>query len=182
MVLITVYIASFFLLAHIIEPGAILERVYFLAGDLFDQEGSKSASISVAKLTSMFILFSSGVTAFAMVISEICAQIMRPASTIIHPVCSAGFIVNNIPFFSLNFSIVLEIVVQLVTAVFFKFLVPFWLHASVVVATILATNKGARKHVASRLRQHIDTFTIGGNNTVHPIVEIALVPLGNAPT
>ena len=51
------------------------------------------------------------------------------------------------------------------------------LHMSVVVATILATNKGARKHVVTRLRQQIDSFTIGGNNTVHPVVEIALVPL-----
>ena len=37
-----------------------------------------------------------------------------------------------------------------------------------------------------RLRQQIDSFTIGGNNTVHPVVEIALVPLrsltGPAPT
>ena len=108
--------------------------------------------------------------------------VMRPALTITQPVCSDGFTVNNIPFFSLNFSIVLGIVVQLVTAVFFEFLVPFWLHTSVIVATILATNKGARKHVALRLRQKIATFTIGGNNTVHPNVEIALVPLGDAPT
>ena len=188
-----------------------MEEAYFLSGNSFDQEDSKTGSISMAKLTSMFILFFSGVTAVAMVISEICALVMRPASTIIHPVCSAGFIVNNIPFFSLNFSIVLGIVVQLVTAVFFEFLVPFWLHTSVIVATILATNKGARKHVAlrlrqqiatftiggnntvhqvvsvaSRLRQQIDSFTIGGNNTVHPVVSIALVPLrsltGPAPT
>ena len=50
--------------------------------------------------------------------------------TIIHPVCSAGFIVNKIPFFSLNFSIVLGIVVQLVTGVFFDFPVPLWLRNS----------------------------------------------------
>ena len=53
-----------------------------------------------------------------------CAHVMRPASTIIHPVCSVGFIVNNIPFFSLNFSMVLGIVGQLVSGVFFEFVQP----------------------------------------------------------
>ena len=77
---------------------------------------------------------------------------------------------------------VFAIVGQLVSGVLFEFVQPFWLHMSVVVATILATNKGARKHVSSRLRQHIDSFTIGGNNAVHPVVEIALVPLPYAPT
>ena len=100
--------------------------------------------------------------------------------------CSPGFIVNNIPFFTLNMSIVLAIVVQVVAAVFVGFLFPFWLTFSAVATTILVTNKLARKHVASRLRQQIDTFTIGGNNTAHPVVSIAVLPLrgqtGEAPT
>ena len=95
------------------------------------------------------------------------------SSTIIHPVCAVGFIVYNIPFFTLNFSIVLSLVVQTVTKVFFEFQSPFWLCFSAVLTSILVTNKGARAHVATRLRQQIDSFTIGGNNTV----EIALVPL-----
>ena len=186
MILITVYIASFFLLAHLIEPGAVLERVHFLSGNLFDPEDSESkflltSSISIAILATMFLVFSSSLAAFAMVTSEICARVMRPASTIIHPVCSVGFIVNSIPFFSLNFSLVLGIVGQIVSGVFFGFVQPFWLHMSMVVAMILATNKGARKHVATRLRQQIDSFTIGGNNAVHPVVEIPLVPLPDAP-
>ena len=121
-----------------------------------------------------------------MVTAEICACVMRPASTIIHPVCSVGFIVNHIPFFTLNFSIVLVLVVQTVTVVFFEFRAPFWLNASLVLTTILVTNKGARAHVATRLRQQIDSFTIGGNKATHQVVEIALVPLrslaGPAPT
>ena len=133
-----------------------------------------------------FFLFGDAVTGLAMVTAEICAWIMRPASTIIHPVCSVGFIVNHIPFFTLNFSIVLGLVVQAVTMVFFEFLAPFWLNISAVITTILVTNKGARAYVALRLRQQIDSFTIGGNNTVHPVVGIALVPLrslaGSAPT
>ena len=138
------------------------------------------------KANIIFFLFGNTVTALAMVIAEICACVMRPASTIIHPMCSVGFVVNNIPFFTLNFSIVLILMVQTVTMVFFEFLAPFWLNISAVITTILVTNKGARAHVALRLRQRIDSFTNGGNNTVHPIAEIALVPLrslaGSAPT
>ena len=170
-ILITVYVGSFFLLAQIIEPGALFGRVYFLTGDLFEQEES------IAALTEVFILFSHGITALAMVTAEICARIMRPASTIIQPVCSAGFVVNSIPFFTLNLSIVLIIVVQLVTGVFLDFVLPFWLIISGLITTILVTNKGATKHVLSRLRQQIDSFTIGRNNTfdpgepVHPVVD-----------
>ena len=56
-------------------------------------------------------------TIVVMVISEVCARIKRPASSVIaHPVsvCSVGFVANNIPFFSLNFSIVLGILANLV--------------------------------------------------------------------
>ena len=42
-------------------------------------------------------MFVNAVTVLAMVTAEICACVMRPASTIIHPVCSVGFIVNHIP-------------------------------------------------------------------------------------
>ena len=79
-----------------------------------------------------------------MVTAEICACAIRPASTIIHPVCSFGFVVNNVPFFTLNFSIVLSLVVQTVTWVFFKIQVPYWLDISAVITSILVTNKGAR--------------------------------------
>ena len=160
----------------------------------------------------MFLLFCNGVTALAMVSAETCACIiMRPASTTIQPVCSVGFIVINIPFVTLNFSIVLFFVLHTVTWVFFELQSPFWLNGSALITSILVTNKEARAHVAlrlrqqidsftiggnntvhqvvsvaSRLRQQIDSFTIGGNNTVHPVVEIALVPLrslaGPAPT
>ena len=140
----------------------------------------------MAKLTTIRIIFSHGITVLAMVISEVSAHVMRPPSTISHPVCSPGFIVNNIPFFTLNISIVLAIVVHVVAGVFFELQVPFWLNISVAITIILVTNKGARTHVASRVRQRIDTFSIGGNNTIHPVVSIALVPLrsetGDAPT
>ena len=153
--------------ALIIDPEALFRQVFLLTGDILDEpEGGKAYFVT--------LLFSNAVTALAMVTAEICAYIKRPASTIIHPVCSVGFIVNHIPFFTLNFSIVLILVVQTVTTIFFKFQLPYWLNISAVLTSILVTNKGARAHVATRLRQQIDSFTIGGNNTVHPVVEIAL--------
>ena len=171
LILITVNVVLLALLAQMTEPGSLFGRVNFLSGAFFEQEDSMSKS------TRMFLVVSNSITALAMVTSEICARVMRPASTITQPVCSAGFIVNTIPFFTLNFSIVLGIVVHAVTGVFFDFDFDFWLHISVLLTAILVTNKMARKHLASRLRQQIDTITIGGNNTVHPVVSIALVPL-----
>ena len=156
--------------ALIIEPGFLFRGMIFLTGEMLDEP-------EVGKAYLVFLLFSNAVTAFVMVTAEICACIKRPASTIIHPVCSVGFIVNHIPFFTLNSSIVLILVVQTVTVVNFEFQSLFWLNLSAVITGIFVTNKGARAHVATRLRQQIDSFTIGENNTVHPVVEIALVPL-----
>ena len=45
---------------------------------------------------------------------------------------------------------------------------------SAVLTTLLVSNKKARKHVLLRLRQKIDAIAIGGNNTVHPVLSIAL--------
>ena len=50
---------------------------------------------------------------------------------------------------------------------------------SVVLLTLLVSNKKARKHVLLRLRQKLDAIAIGGNNTVHPVVEIALAEVRN---
>ena len=180
-ILITVCVALLFAWTHIVSPGVLfsLRGMHILTGDMLDEP-------EVGKAYSVFLLFGNGAMALAMVTAEICACIMRPASTIVHPVCSVGFVVNHIPFFSLNISIVLVTVVNTVTWVFFEFSSPYWLNMSAVMTSILVTNKGARAHVATRLRQQIDSFTIGGNNTVHPVVEIALVPLrsltGPAPT
>ena len=173
LILITVFVVSLFVVAQIIEPGALFKKLNFLTGEPVDRVEVDD----VTKLCAIFILFPAGVTALAMITSEICAWVKRPASTIVHPVCSAGFIVNSIPFFSLNTSIVLAMVVRVVAIVFFEFFVSFWLTHSVIITTIFATNKLARKHVATRLRQHIDTFTIGGNSTVHPVVTIVVLPI-----
>ena len=192
-IVITVYVGLLFVLGYFIYPGALFTGMYFLTGDISDKPED-----GIGKIPLIWFISNRAVTAFAMATAELCAFVMRPKSTNVHPcaplhtasaiiqpaVCSVGFIVNNIPFFTLNLSIILIMVVQMVTNVFFEFSSPFWLNASVLVTTIFVTNKGARGHVALRLRQRIDSFTNGGN--VHPIVEIALVPLrslaGSAPT
>ena len=178
--LISFYVVLFFLLAQIIEPGVLFKKVNFLRGNPVDLEDD------ITKLSTTFFIFSGGITALAMTISEICAWVMRPASTFVNPVCSAGFIVNSIPFFTLNTSIVLAMVVRVVTNIFFGRVVPFWLINSVVITAIFLTNKLARAHVQSRLQQQIDTLTIGGNNTVHPAFLIAVLPIrspsGDSPT
>ena len=169
-ILITVCDVLLFVWTHIVEPGALFGRLYFLTEDFL-------VDLEVGKAYLVFLAFGNVVTALAMVTDEICSWVMRPASTITHPVCSVGFIANHIPFFSLNLPIVMMLVVQAVTMGFFEFIAPFWLNASALITIILVKNKGARAHVATRLRQQIESFTIGGNNTVHLVVPIALVPL-----
>ena len=117
-------------------------------------------------------LFTFTFTAIAMIAAEVCARIMRPAnaSTAGNPlsVCSPSFIVNNIPFVSLNSSIALGFGLQ-VTLQFLKLNKPHWYQLqipSLLLIAILATNKLARKHVALRLRQHFDVVTISGQNVV----------------
>merc|ERR1712192_266758 len=171
-ILITACVILLFVWAQTFEPGALFnfKGTNFLTGGmLYEPEAIKAYFV--------FLLSGNGATALAMVTAEICASIMRPASTIIQPVCSIGVIVNSIPFFTLNMSIVMILVVNTVTWVFFEIQSLFYLNLSAILTCILVTNKGARAHVATRLRQQIDSFTIGGNNTVHPAVEIALVPL-----
>ena len=182
--LITACVVLLFVWTQIVEPGALFGRLHFLKGevepevDLENQLVEQLLEPEGGNAYLVFILFGNGATALAMLTAEICACAMRPASlTIIHPGCSVGLVVNVIPFFTINLSIVMIIVVQTVAMVFFGFLAPFWLIISAVTTTILVTNKGARAHVELRLRQQIDRFTIGGNNTAHPVVSIALVPL-----
>ena len=155
LILITVFVVSLLVLFIISAPGALFRGMYFLTGDTLDKPEDDAGH-------KMFLLFGNGARALAMVTAEICAFAMRLASTTIQPVCTIGFIVNNIPFLTLNFSIVMMLVVDTVSWVFFEFQAPSWFSLSVVITTIFVTNKGARAHVALRLRQQIDSFTIGG--------------------
>ena len=78
----------------------------------------------------------------------------------------------------LNLAIVLGIIVIIIRDVVFNAFGASGIPISAVLTTLqnLVSNKKARKHVfLLRLRQRIDVFSIGGNNTVHPVVSIALV-------
>ena len=137
-----------------------------------------------AKVLLATFIFFVGITALAMITSEICAHIMRPPAPpeLVTPLCAPGYVVINIPFFSLNFSIVFVILVSIFVRFFFVVAVPPWLLVSALLTAMLATNQMARKHVALRMRQQLDRIIIGRNNirrykTVEHIVSVALVPL-----
>ena len=113
-----------------------------------------------------------------MVGSELSARLMRPATTAIHPMPGSTdhFVVvqNNVPFSSLNLSIVLGIIVIIVRDVVFNAFGADGIPISAVLTTLLVSNKKARKHVLLQMRQKLDGIVIGGNNTVHPVVSISL--------
>ena len=178
LILITVYVFAIFELANIIEPGAVFKsacmplfmHAYLLNG------GPCLAGYVIPRS----LLFTLGITAIAMIAAEVCARIMRPAnaSTTGNPVsvCSPSFIVNNIPFVSLNSSFAMVLGLH-VTLQFLKLNKPPWYQLQIptlLLIAILATNKLARKHVALRLRQHFDVVTIGGHNvaTTYNVVTI----------
>ena len=137
-----------------------------------------------------------GLTALVMAISDLSARIMKPASTAIHPsvTCSVGFFINNIPFLTLNFSIVIGIFVNMVMIHVFNTFGAHGVQISTILTVLLVTNEKARKHVKFRLQQKFDSFTVGGtifvqtsssvpypglNNAFRPVVAVGLVQLGN---
>ena len=195
--MITVYVFAIFELANIIEPGAAFKsaclplymHVYVLNGG-----PSKGGCIAEYVLLRSILIINGGIIAIVMIASEVCARIMRPAnaSAAGNPVsvCSPSFIVNNIPFLSLNSSIAMGLGLQVTLHVFAKFfkltkLLGFHLQMpSLLLIAILATNKLARKHIALRLRQYFDVVTIGRSNTLStaPSVSTIVVPVRGQPT
>ena len=115
-----------------------------------------------------------GVTALTILSSNVCGLYVSwgfGAQTTVHP---TDFITNNIPFSNLNLAIGLGMVVNIILSALFKYEGVNGLQLSAVLLAILLPKKKARKHVALRLRQLIDRFTVGRNNSVSPIVSIAL--------
>ena len=185
-IVITVNAVSYCILAHFIEPEGFLRQVPLLDGDT----ATEAVSLIIPRIMVC-------VTAIVMVTSEVCAHIMRilyPASTSVIPlvhVCSVGFVVNNIPFLTLNFSIGLGMLVNIILNMIDYTNGGTGIQFCAILACLLASNKKARKHVLLRMRQQFDTMSIGhwtcgnvafphcdigGNNTVDPVVSIALVP------
>ena len=106
---------------------------------------------------------------------------------------ASSIIINTIPFSTLNISIALTMVVNIIARIFGETLV-LGVHASLILATLLVTNKMAQKHLRLRLRQNYDSLTIGRSNNlrllqnmdsftirrsnrVEPVVSVALVPI-----
>ena len=120
----------------------------------------------------------SGVTALLMIVSEIVARFYRssqpiPAST---NTTNQALIVNPLPFSTLNIAIALSIVFNIILYIFGLSIVNGSQLALVLLA-LLVTNKKARKHLRNRLRQNMDSFTVGRSSRVGPVVSIALVNL-----
>ena len=161
----TVFIASFFILGQFVEPGFGSARVSFLSDVKVGPEGG---------LGLLFHRVTICVTILIMAGSELSARLMRPTSTAIHPTDDVVVVQNNVPFSSLNLSLVLGIIVIIVRDVVFNAFGASGIPISAVLTTLLVSNKKARKHVLLRLRQKIDAIAIGGNNTVHPVLSIAL--------
>ena len=174
----TVLVASFFVLGGFLEPGFGSERVSYLS-EVKVVEGPKGE----VPLGLLFHRVTICVTILIMVGSELSARLMRPATTAIHPMPGPtdNFVVvqNNVPFSSLNLSIVLGVIVIIVRDVVFNAFGASGLPISAVLTTLLVSNKKARKHVLLRLRQKLDGIAIGGNNTVHPVVSISLAQVRN---
>ena len=89
---------------------------------------------------------------------------------------SSPTITNTIPFSTLNISIALTLLAILAKRIFAKTQVN-GLPISLLMVGFILTNKKARKHLRHRLRQKIDTFTIGRGNSIQPVVSVALVQL-----
>ena len=132
---------------------------------LIDSQGSKSNShvnvyfhIAAASLTFLFIIGSDIFVRFSRRSESSSQPNSQPSSTI----------VNTIPFSTLNISMTLAIVSSISSAI-----LGVWsgngLQASLILAGLVATNKNARKHLRLRLRQNMDSFTIGRSNRVEPV-------------
>ena len=186
-IVITVIAISYCILAHFIEPEGFLRQVPLLDGDT----ATEAVSLIIPRI--MVI-----VTAIVMVTSEVCAHIMRflyPESTSVIPlipVCSVGFVGNNIPFLTLNFSIGVVMLVKMILNMIDYTNGGIGIQFCAILVCLLASNKKARKHVMLRMRQKYDTMSIGhwtldnvtcphSDNAVDPGVSIALVPLPLVP-
>ena len=164
-VFIIFYVSALFcILWYFDEPGAFFEigltGVLKYGGDATKkQEAGKT-------LISCFTRGSSGITALSILASIACGVYANWG--VVTPTPNPPTV--NIPFNTLHLAIALGILVKVVIN-------PRGaggLILSTVLSGFLLCDKKARKHVKLRLRQLIDRITVGGNNSVTPIVSIAL--------
>ena len=89
-------------------------------------------------------------------------------------------IINTIPFSTLNISIALAIVVNVILNIGRMFGIGVYfgngVQVSLFLAALLATNRKAKKHLRARLQQNLDTLTVGRSFRVDPAaISAALV-------
>ena len=152
--------------------SCVTGKASFLAM-LMDAEGSKSNS----HVNVYFHITSASLTVLSMIVSHTVVRFSRRSQPSSDNASTA--IINTIPFSTLNISVALALFVNIILAMFGVTLVN-GLMASLILAGLLVTNKKARKHLRLRLRQNIDSLTIGRSrsNRVDPaVVSIALVPV-----
>ena len=142
---------------------------------LMDVQKSKSHLILYFHLTS------GGVTGLFMIGSEIVASFSRrsqpiPANTNTTFNNNQALIINPLPFSTLNIAIALKIIVNIILNIF-RLSVLNGSQLSLVLLALLVTNKKSRKHLQIRLRQNMESFTVGRSSRVGPVVSIALVNL-----
>ena len=117
---------------------------------------------------------SMGVTALSILTSIACGVYANGGFARPTPNPPNALLQVNIPFSTLHLTIALGIVVFIVLNIFFNFEGVGGLFASALLLGFLFCNREARKHIALRLRQLIDRFTIGGNNSFDPFVSLAV--------
>ena len=172
MIFIIVYVSVCFgFVAYFGEKGAL-----FNVGNLkLSSDDAITQEAGTTNLAKLFIRVHMSVTALAMLISIACGVYVNFGFVAPTPNPPADLVQINIPFSTLNFAIALGIVLTIVLNVLFKLEGVGGSFMSAVLASIFLANKKAKKHAALRLRQAIDRFTVGGNNSVGPFVSIALV-------
>ena len=125
-------------------------------------------------IVSWFVRVSLGVTALSMLTSIACGVYANRGFLTPTPNPPNALVQVNIPFSTLHLAIALGIVIVIVLNVLFNLEGVGGLFMSAVLLGFLFCNREARKHVRLRLRQLIDRFTVGENNSVEPIATIAL--------
>ena len=166
MIIITLCVGLLFVLLHFLDPGSLSKWGAMQTSGVF-AAGEDSGVKTIFPLLTVALLW--GLTALVMAISDVSARVMRPAApTAVHPLaCSVGLFTNNIPFFTLNFSIVIGIFVNMVMVHFFNAFGAHGVQISAILTVFLVTNKKARKHVKLRLQQKFESFTVGRSSLVH---------------
>ena len=120
-----------------------------------------------------FHLISVILTAIVMVGSEIVARFSLTPLPANNP---SSTIINTIPFLTLNISLALAIVFNVILTL--SGIRPAsGVQLSLTLAALLVRNKKAQKHLRNRLRQKIDSCFIGRRSRVEPVVTIAFVPV-----